>query len=191
MPTEAVEPREILLQWRLPLRPADQRRALDTLLATIRAYRRSVTGMTGYYAARHWTPDPDQAWFVAFAEEEHAAEVIDRVGSHFPGVLEKSTTDPILGDDLAWYRLRLQHVTEIALSVTEDQQTAAYKRLKLAMSGVTDPMRVPEGTAPPDVYEQILKGPLTSAAPGALERRNGRRLLDRLRALAAPQQGQP
>jgi len=157
-----------MLRWRLPLKLLDQRRALRTLLTTLGVYRTSVPGLLGYYASRHSAPD--EAWFTAFAEEEHATAVIDRIGVHFPGALTRSTTDPILGEDLAWYRLRLEHVTDIALSVTEDQQTAAYKRLKLAMSGVTDPMRVPEGTAPPDVYEQILKGPLTSAAPEALSR---------------------
>jgi hypothetical protein len=164
-----MEPREILLQWRLPLKLLDQRRALRTLLTTLGGYRTSVPGLLGYYASRHSTPEPE-AWFIAFADEDHAAAVIDRIGPHFPGALTRSTTDKILGEDLGWYRLRLQHVTDIAFSVTEDQQTAAYKRLKGAMSGVPDPLAVPEGKARPDVYEQILKGPLSSAAPEGLSR---------------------
>jgi len=165
-----MEPPEILLQWRLPLKLLDQRRALRTILTALGAYRTSVAGLLGYYASRHSTPEPEEAWFIAFADEEHAGAVIDRIGSHFPAALTRSTTDKVLGEDLAWYRLRLQHVTDIALSVTEDQQTAAYKRLKHAMSGLPDPLSLPEGQARADVYEQILKDPLTRAAPEALSR---------------------
>ena len=163
-----MEPRAILLRWQLPLKVPDQRRALHTLLTTLDAYRTAVPGLVGYYASRQSAPE--EAWFTAFTEEQHAAAVIDRVGAHFPGALTRSTTDPILGEDLAWYRLRLQHVTDIALSVTEDEQTAACKRVRLALSGLPDPAVVPEHQARPELYQQVLRGPMTTAAPDAMAR---------------------
>ncbi len=81
----------------------------------------------------------------------------------------RSTTDNILGDDLAWYRLRLHHITDIALSVTDDQQSAVYKTLKRAMS-VPDPRDMPEGEARAEVYQQVLEGALMTAAPDAMTR---------------------
>jgi len=164
-----MEPREVMLQWRLPLRVSDQRRMLVTLLGTLGVYKTPLLGLLGYYASRHSTPDPDEAWFVAFAAAEHAVAVADRIRAHFPGAFTRSTTDNILGDDLAWYRLRLHHITDIALSVTDDQQSAVYKTLKRAMS-VPDPRDMPEGEARAEVYQQVLEGALMTAAPDAMTR---------------------
>src|SRR5438132_13881656 len=74
-----MEPREILLRWQLPLKVPDQRRALRTLLTTLDAYRTAVPGLVGYYASRQSAPE--EAWFTALIEEQHAAAVIDRVGA--------------------------------------------------------------------------------------------------------------
>jgi len=40
----SMEPREVMLQWRLPLRVSDQRRMLVTLLGTLGVYKTPLLG---------------------------------------------------------------------------------------------------------------------------------------------------
>ena len=137
---------------------------LQTLVRTLAAYASPPHALSTYYASRQ----PGEAWFTAFAEPVGADDVRDRIEGHFPGVFSTSDTDAILGEDLRWYRLRLQHVTDIALAIPDDPHLAAHRVLALALNGLPDPAVLPALQARPDMYEDRLERPLSQLATAAL-----------------------
>ncbi len=154
---------EVLLRWKLAVEDSEaQRRSLKALISTLSAYDSPPAGLSHYYASRQ----AGEAWFTAFADDQSVEAVVDRIGAHLPGRLEKTKTDAILGDDLVWYRVRLQHVSEIALEVPDDRQNAAHRLLQAALLGLPDPYLRQDQTRP-DVYEDRLKRPLARLAAKA------------------------
>jgi hypothetical protein len=159
-------PSEVLLRWRLPLeRPLEQRGTLQRIWPRVPSYTRPIGGVSTCYASRQ----PREAWFTLFAAADKADELADGVRELFGLGADQSAKDPILGADLAWYRRRLHHVSDIALSIRDDPGNISYRLLRVTLDTLPDPMQVDPRTTPLGLYENELRRRLVELAGPGIE----------------------
>jgi hypothetical protein len=176
----------MLLRWCLPIeRPDDQRRALLSLWHKVPVYTRPIGGVASCHASRQ----PLEAWFTLFTTTEHGDQLTEALRDLFqaeprksvapPGGVERRRqprssnpvlADPILGEDLAWYRQRLHQVSDIALSIRDDAANMTYRMLRVTLDTLPDPALLDRFNPPAPLYETELRRRLIDLAGPAMER---------------------
>ena len=141
---------------------AQQRSFLQNVSRTLEAYGTPPAELTTYYGSRH----RGEVWFTAVAKESSRVSVLDWIGAHMPVPGEIIETDAILGEDLRWYRVRLQHVCDIALAIEDGPVPTGPRRdLNTALRGLPDPAELSQDTVEPPPYEARLASLLEGLAP--------------------------
>jgi hypothetical protein len=166
-----VVPKDLLLRWTLPsAHPGEQHGTLRDLWFRIPPFLRLTSGVSRYYAMR--LPGEGQLSFVTTTED--ADRVTRGLRELIGSEPERVLGDPVLAAELTWYRARLHHVSDIALSIREDLNDPEYRLLRVTLDLLPSPGFVDHFEMPSGFYEAELHRLLSLLARPAFSRANAR-----------------